>query len=147
MVIDKGLGLGPTRALLELAGEYIDFIKLGFGTAALYPERILREKVALIRGCGVEPYPGGTFLEAALLQGRLEAFLAATWDLGFRTVEVSEGTIDLAPRTGSGPIRAARSMGFTVITEVGKKDGRAGLTPSARWAQIEADLAAGAARR
>lgn len=146
MVIDKGLGLGPTRALLELAGEYIDFIKLGFGTAALYPERILREKVALIRGCGVEPYPGGTFLEAALLQGRLEAFLAATWDLGFRAVEVSEGTIDLDHRDRERAIRAARNMGFTVITEVGKKDGSQELDPAAALSRIEADLAAGAAK-
>ncbi len=146
MVIDKGLGLSQTRALLELAGEYIDFIKLGFGTAALYPERLLREKVALIRGRGVEPYPGGTFFEVAVLQGRLEAFLVATWELGFRTVEVSDGTIDLCPREREQAIRTARALGFTVITEVGKKDGARELDPAAARAQVEADLAAGAAK-
>jgi len=146
MVIDKGLGLAQTRALLELAGEYIDFIKLGFGTAALYPEQVLREKVALIRGHGVEPYPGGTFFEVAVLQGRLEPFLEATWSLGFRTVEVSDGTIDLDPRERERAIRAARAFGFTVITEVGKKDGARTLDPALARAQIEADLAAGAAK-
>ena len=54
----------------------------------------------------MEPYPGGTFFEVAVLQGRLEAFLVATWELGFRTVEVSDGTIDLCP--GSGSRRFAR---------------------------------------
>lgn len=146
MVIDKGLGLAQTRALLEMAGEYIDFMKLGFGTAALYPERLLREKVALLRGAGVEPYPGGTFFEVAVIQGRLEAYLAATWELGFRTVEVSDGTIDLSPQERERAIRTARAFGFTVITEVGKKDGAQELDPVWARAQIEADLAAGAAR-
>lgn len=145
MVIDKGLGLEQTGALLELAGEYIDFVKLGFGTAALYPERVLREKVALLRAHGVEPYPGGTFLEVAVLQGRLEEYLAASRELGFRTVEVSDGTIELGPRAREQAIRAARALGFTVITEVGKKDGARELDPVAARAQLEADLAAGAA--
>jgi len=146
MIIDKGLGLDQTRALLELAGEYIDFIKLGFGTAALYPERILREKVALIRAHGVEPYPGGTFLEVAVLQGRLDAYLEASWELGFRTVEVSDGTIDLGPRAREMAIRSARALGFTVIAEVGKKDGAQELDPAAALAQLQGDLEAGAAK-
>lgn len=146
MIIDKGLGLDQTRALLELAGEYIDYIKLGFGTAALYPERILREKVALIREHGAEPYPGGTFLEVAVLQGRLDAYLEASWELGFRTVEVSDGTIELGPRAREHAIQSARALGFAVITEVGKKDGALELDPAAALAQLRADLAAGASK-
>ena len=61
MVIDKGLGLGPTGDLLEIASEYIDYWKLPFGTSALYPEDLLRDKIALIRRYGVYVYPGGTF--------------------------------------------------------------------------------------
>lgn len=146
MVIDKGLGLAETRDLLELAGPYIDYIKLGFGTAALYPERLLRAKVELIRSFGVEPYPGGTFLEVALLQGRLEAYLRASWALGFTTIEVSDGTIDLSPAERAAAIAAARSLGFDVITEVGKKDGASELDASAALAQVRADLAQGACK-
>jgi len=58
MVLDKRLGLNETFDLLELAGDYIDTIKLTFGTSALYPESILREKIKLIRSYGVDVYPG-----------------------------------------------------------------------------------------
>nr|WP_313780229.1 phosphosulfolactate synthase [Paenibacillus larvae] len=44
MIIDKGLGLRAFEDLLETAGEYIDMIKLGFGTAALYPREVLQKK-------------------------------------------------------------------------------------------------------
>lgn len=68
MVIDKGLGLGGLKDLLMTAGDYIDFIKLGFGTPALYSGTLLEEKISLTKSFGVDIYPGGTFLEIAVLQ-------------------------------------------------------------------------------
>lgn len=44
MVIDKGLGLHEIKDLLDTAGDYLDFLKLGFGTSALYPQKILEAK-------------------------------------------------------------------------------------------------------
>ena len=37
MVLDKGLGMSAFLDLLEMASDYIDWIKLGFGTAGLTP--------------------------------------------------------------------------------------------------------------
>lgn len=65
MVIDKGLGLGETRDLLNVSAKYIDFIKLGFGTPALYSPEVLAEKIDIIRTEDIDVYPGGTFLEVA----------------------------------------------------------------------------------
>lgn len=65
MVIDKGLGLGEIKDVLNVSAQYIDFIKLGFGTPALYSPEILAEKIDIIRTEGIDVYPGGTFLEAA----------------------------------------------------------------------------------
>jgi phosphosulfolactate synthase len=145
MLLDKGLGLTATGDLLELSAPYIDWIKLGFGTAALYGGTQLRAKVALIRSFGVEAYPGGTFFEVAHHQGALKAYLERCWQLGFRWVEVSDGTIDLPQPDRTASIRAAGEAGFHVITEVGKKDGRP-LTPQAIVDQVAVDLQAGAAR-
>lgn len=45
MVIDKGgLGLRETRDLLEMASDHIDFLKIAFGSSALYPSRLMEEK-------------------------------------------------------------------------------------------------------
>lgn len=146
MVIDKGLGLSQTGDLLELAAGYIDYMKFGFGTAALYRSELLKAKIALIRSYEVEPYPGGTFLEVAWLQGRLAEYLAACDRLGFRLVEVSDGTISLTPAERERIIQTARDWGFAVITEVGKKDGEVDLDPLDARRQIRADLEAGAVK-
>lgn len=122
MIIDKGLGLGETRDLLNLAGDYIDFFKLGFGTSALYYNHILEEKIQLVRSHGVDIYPGGTFLEVAILQDKLWDYLVMARDFGFSAVEVSDGTIDLDLEVRARAITSAVELGLKVLTEVGKKD-------------------------
>src|SRR5690606_36064662 len=53
MVIDKGLSLAETRALLDVGADYIDFIKLAFGTTVFFTPEDLRAKVQLARARGV----------------------------------------------------------------------------------------------
>lgn len=144
MLIDKGLGLLATQDLLEVGADYVDYIKLAFGTSAFLSPAFLREKVALIRSFGVDVYPGGTFLEIALTQGRLDGYLKRARELGFNCIEVSDGTIDLDQRARSATIRAAADFGFRVITEVGKKDATDSFDPDAVLNQVESDLADGA---
>lgn len=144
MVIDKGMGLAQTGELLELAAPYIDFIKLTFGTASLYTPALLRAKINLIRSHGVDIYPGGTFLEIALIQGNLHPYLERARALGFTCIEVSDGTIALTPQTRRETILTALEYGFSVITEVGKKEGGQPLEPAQALEQVAADLDAGA---
>lgn len=144
MVMDKGLGLGQTAELLELAAPYIDFIKLGFGTSVLYSPSLLREKIRLAREAGVHIYPGGTFLEIAVVQNRLEQYLEKVVRLGYTYVEVSDGTISLSRADRSYAIRRAKSLGLGVLAEVGKKDVRDQISLQQIREQVLADLADGA---
>ncbi|MFZ5591496.1 MAG: phosphosulfolactate synthase [Bacillota bacterium] len=122
MLLDKGLGLGETRDLLHKAAHHIDFIKLAFGTSALYSQELLEEKIQLVRNYGVNIYPGGTFLEIAIWQNRLLEFLKRAYQLGFNFIEVSDGTIFLPAEVREKAINLALEQGFQVLTEVGKKD-------------------------
>lgn len=144
MVLDKGLGFAETRDLLELAAPHLDIHKLTFGTPAFYPGQRLREKIALIRSYGVDVCPGGTLLEIALLQGVAEPFLERTAELGFSCMEVSDGTISIAPSLRTWCIRKAQALGFKVITEVGKKDPAQRMTPEAMKEMARRDLGEGA---
>lgn len=146
MLIDTGLGLQETRDLVALAGSYIDFVKFGFGTSKLYPKELLLEKINLLRQHDIEAYPGGTFLEAAVLQNKWRPFLERCMELGFRTVEVSDGTIRLDQDLRRQIISFARGIGFTVLTEVGKKESGLCLPVSQQMEMITADLDAGAFR-
>lgn len=122
MVLDKGLGVNETKDLLELAGDYIDFLKLSFGTSALYSPEVLRKKIEVVKSYGVDIYPGGTFLEIALLQGKLDQFMERAKELGFTSIEVSDGTIDLDGGLRKRAIQKGVDLGFKVLTEIGKKD-------------------------
>lgn len=144
MLIDTGLGLQETRDLIELASPYIDYLKLGFGTSKLYPAPVLADKIRLLHEHQINVYPGGTFLETAILQNKWEPFLDRCLQLGMRTVEVSDGTITLSPELRRRIIREAKRLGFHVFTEVGKKENGAMLPVDVQLQMIEADLESGA---
>lgn len=146
MVMDKGLGLRELQDLLETADRHLDFLKLGFGTSALYDGELLLAKIKLCRAYNVKIYPGGTLMEVAYLQGRYEAYLNHLLKLGFDTVEISDGTINLTRTERSYCIKRAVSLGLTVLTEIGKKDPKQNLEPAELGSLCQADLEAGAWR-
>lgn len=146
MVMDKGMSLAASRSWLELCGPYIDFVKLAFGTSVLYNGGLLRQKIQLYRQYGVEVYPGGTLLEIAVMQDRVKAFVQQAHALGFKTLEVSDGTVTLRPRYRERLVATLVAEGFQVLTEVGKKH-PADRVPHMRIReQILEDLAAGAVK-
>lgn len=144
MVIDKGLGCSQLADWVDLVGPYVDFVKFGFGTARLYSESVLRRKIELLRSRDIHVYPGGTLLEIAYVQGSALAYLERARELGFSAIEVSDGTIELSPTERASLIELAASLGFLVLSEVGKKDPRRALEATKVHRQVRDDLAAGA---
>lgn len=122
MVIDTGVGQTTTSDLLKIAAPYIDHWKLAFGTSALMPLPMLHEKLELLAAHDVLTYPGGTLLEAAIIQQHCRVYMTRARELGFRAVEISDGTIQLSPDRRRRVIDCALSAGLIAITEVGKKD-------------------------
>ena len=122
MVIDKHMGPNRLQDLIQIAGEYIDVVKLTFGTSAFYSGDLLREKNRTLNQAGIDVMPGGTFCEVAVWQGRLEAYLSRAKELEFSAIEISDGTIEMDLDTRKATIEKALESGFKVFTEVGKKD-------------------------
>ena len=58
MVMDKGLSIREAEDLLSVSGDYIDIVKLGFGTSFVTPT--LKEKLEVYRSYNVPVYFGGT---------------------------------------------------------------------------------------
>jgi phosphosulfolactate synthase len=141
-VIDRGLSLAEVDGLLEVAGDSVDVVKLGWGTALVSAN--LRPKLERYAARGVPVVLGGTLTELAIRQGRVDGLVAWLHELGLRHVEVSDGTIALAPEVKSELIAKLASGGFTVLAEVGSKDVDFIMAPYVWVAQIERDLAAGA---
>lgn len=146
MMIDAGLPAAQQADLLELAGEYVDLAKIKTGTARLYPERILRDKLARYRSHKVQPFLGGQFHEYVFAtQGSraLGFFYAEALRLGFSAIEISDNVVPLSSTERKKQIRAARAAGLTVYGEVGSKETLS--RPELLISQAEDCFAAGAA--
>ncbi|AMA72983.1 MULTISPECIES: phosphosulfolactate synthase [Aneurinibacillus] len=144
MLIDKGVGLASFEEFLQLAGQYVDYIKLGFGTVALYPSEILQKKLLLAKKAGVFLYPGGTMFEVAYHQGVLKEHLDYMEQMGFSHLEISDGTIELPASERRTVIRKIVARGFTVITECGKKASGSHLSVEDLQQTLYSDLECGA---
>ena len=138
-VLDKGLGPRAWEDVLEVAGDHISIVKLGWGTAAVTQNLqrkldVLREKPVVI---------GGTFFEIVYAKGELDAYKRWLGELGLSHVEISDGTVDI-PREEKLELIADFARDFTVLSEVGSKDSSVEYTAGewVRW--LNEELAAGA---
>ncbi|MBS7530888.1 phosphosulfolactate synthase [Hazenella sp. IB182353] len=127
MVMDKGLGLNAFRDLLEISHAYIDFIKLGFGTAVLTPPQILQTKIELCTQYNVNLYFGGTLFEIAYQSNLIRDYFNMIKNMKLKWVEISDGTITIPIYERNEMIKYATDHGLQVITEVGKKDNNQAL--------------------
>jgi phosphosulfolactate synthase len=144
MVIDKGLGIRRLEDLVETCGEFVDVIKLTFGTSAFYDEALLKRKNEMITASNIDVMPGGTFLEVAIWQKSIDKYLDRAKDLKFSAIEISDGTIEMDSQTRKDTIKKSLDKGFKVITEVGKKDPKEVLPISLIHQLIEEDMQNGA---
>jgi phosphosulfolactate synthase len=140
-VIDKGLSPVELRSLIETAGSYIDFLKLGWGTG--YVANGVKAKVATCQAAGVHTCLGGTLFEIAVHQGRLAEYVRWLHRLDIDHVEVSDGALDMPVERKQALIRTLAKE-FRVIAEVGSKDPTRAVVAAEWAAEMVGDLEAGA---
>ena len=140
-MIDRGLSVAEVEGLLEVAGDSVDVVKLGWGTALVSAN--LGPKLASYAAHGVPVVLGGTLTELAIRQGRIDGLASWLHELGLRHVEISDGTITIEPQVKRELIERL-SREFTVFAEVGSKDADFIMAPYVWVEQIERDLDAGA---
>jgi phosphosulfolactate synthase len=140
-VIDKGLNLRDIEGLFDTAGQFVDIVKLGWGTS--YVTNNLEKKIALYRSFETPVVCGGTLFEAVYARGRLDEFREWLVEHRFSHVEISDGTLDI-PRDRKLELIADFARDFTVLSEVGSKDAETVFAPY-QWVEwIKEELEAGA---
>jgi phosphosulfolactate synthase len=140
-VIDKGMNLRDIEGLFDTAGEYVDVVKLGWGTS--YVTRNLEKKIALYRSFETPVVCGGTLFEAAIVRNKLDEYRSWLVHNRLDHVEVSDGTIDL-PQERKLELIAELAKDFVVLSEVGSKDSDVVFAPY-QWVEwMQQELEAGA---
>ncbi|MCP5157429.1 MAG: phosphosulfolactate synthase [Ectothiorhodospiraceae bacterium] len=145
MMMDWGLPLGAQADWLGLLAPHVDLAKLVVGTARLYPEPYLREKLALYARHQVQPFLGGQFLEYVIAtQGMagVAPYCNEARRLGIEAIEVSDNVVPLDDAQRRDVIRTAVAAGLHVHGEVGSKSDDSGA--ETLIAQAEVALEAGA---
>jgi phosphosulfolactate synthase len=140
-VIDKGMNLRDIEGLFDTAGDYVDIVKLGWGTS--YVTRNLEKKIALYRSLETPIVCGGTLFEAAVARGKLDEYREWLTHNRFSHVEISDGTIEI-PHEHKLELIAELSKDFVVMSEVGSKNSEVVYAPY-QWVEwMRDELEAGA---
>jgi phosphosulfolactate synthase len=151
MVIEKEYGPAGAKDWAAMAKSIATIVKVTFGTAALYEEKLLKEKIAVYNEAGIGTMIGGTLTEVAVLnaggykKSALKGYLEYARGLGFTHLEFSDGSIYIPDGDRGEVIGMIKDAGFRVISEVGKKDPKkdALLTMQHRIELMKQDLESG----
>ena len=140
-VIDKGLNLRDIEGLFDTAGEFVDVVKLGWGTS--YVTNNLEKKIALYRSFDTPVVCGGTLFEAVYGLDKIDEFKLWLKEFRFSHVEISDGTLEI-PRERKLELIAEFAEDFVVLSEVGSKDADVNIAPYlwVQWMREELDAGA-----
>jgi phosphosulfolactate synthase len=138
-VLDKGLGPRGWADVLEMSGDYIDIVKLGWGTS--YVTQNLERKLDVLKEKPV--VIGGTFFEVVYVRNAFDDYKRWLTSLGLTHVEISDGTVEI-PRERKLELIADFARDFTVLSEVGSKDSEVVFAPYewVQWIKEEKDAGA-----
>jgi phosphosulfolactate synthase len=141
MVMDKGLSVRDVEDLIEVSGQYIDIVKLGWATSYVTPN--LLGKLEVYRAAGIPVYFGGTLFEAFIIRDQFDDYLRLLEKYNIKHAEVSDGSITLAHDKKCEYIHTLAKH-VTVLSEVGSKDAEKIIAPYKWIEQMQAELDAGA---
>ena len=123
-MIDKGLNLRDVEGLFDTAGEFVDIVKLGWGTGR---HEQPREEDRAHHSFKPPVVCGGTLFEAVCARGRMDEFKAGWSSSGSRTSRSRTGRS--RSRGHKLELIADFAQDFTVLSEVGSKDADVGYAP------------------
>ncbi len=141
MVMDKGLSCRQAEDMIDVSGEFVDIVKLGFGSSFVTPN--LEKKLAIYRAAKIPVYFGGTLLEAFIIRNKFDEYLKLLDKYKLTYAEVSDGSISLEHDEKLEYIRKL-SKHTTVITEVGSKEEGIIIHPNKWIEMMEKEIQAGA---
>ena len=140
MVMDKGLGIKQAEQFIEACGEYVDIVKLGFGTSVV--SKNVEAKIKLYKEAGFRVYVGGTLFEAFIIRDMLDEYMKFCNKLKLDHVEVSDGSINMNHNEKCDYIHKL-SKNFTVLSEVGSKEEGIIIHPAKWTSMMTKELEAG----
>lgn len=124
-ITDFGIPAGELINILDDYSQFIDFAKLGIGTAYITPN--VKKKINLYKQYGIKPYCGGTLFEKAYVQDKVDEYLLFLKNLNIEWIEISTGVLTIPIEERILLVEKIK-QDFQIIGEVGSKEISEGLT-------------------
>jgi phosphosulfolactate synthase len=140
-VLDKGLTVAGTEALVAQAAGLMDIVKIGWGIG--YVDPTLPQRVRRYVSAGIGVCLGGTLVEIAASQRRIPELRDWAARIGVTHLEVSNG-LCLLTRDEKRALIRMLCKDFVLLAETGAKTGPQPESPAAWAEEMSDDLAAGA---
>jgi len=126
-----------------VGSNYIDYVKLGFGTSVITPD--VESKIRIYHDAGMTVYLGGTLFEAFIIRGLYDEYVRLLRESGIKMVEVSDGSYEFEHDDKLDYI-SRLSQEFTVVSEVGSKKKNVVYSPDQWVAMMKSELEAGSVK-
>ncbi|MDX5436516.1 MAG: phosphosulfolactate synthase, partial [Pontibacter sp.] len=126
MAMDKGLSIREVEDFLDIAGDYVDIVKLGWATSFVTPN--LEKKLDVYRSAGIPTYFGGTLFEAFVVRNQFDDYRRVLDKYNMTFAEVSDGSLEMPHEEKCGYISKLAEQ-VTVLSEVGSKDAEKIIPP------------------
>ncbi|MEA1886906.1 MAG: phosphosulfolactate synthase [Bacteroidota bacterium] len=143
MVMDKGLSVREAEDLMSVASDYIDYLKLGFGTSVFTVG--VKDKIKVYESAGVKTYLGGTLFEAYVVRNMFDEYVDLMDELGIKAVEVSDGSYEMEQKIKTDYIKRLAES-YYVLSEVGSKKKDVVYSPEEWVKMMASELEAGSAK-
>jgi phosphosulfolactate synthase len=140
MVMDKGISLKHAEDFVDSYADYVDFVKLGFGTSVM--SKNVKEKIKIYQKAGIKTYLGGTLFEAFVARGKFDDYQKFIDAYGLDSAEVSDGSINI-DHDSKCKFISTLAKNFTVLSEVGSKEEGIIIHPAKWTSMMKAELEAG----
>ena len=140
MVMDKGLSIRQAEDMIQSSGDFIDFLKLGFGTSVI--TKNLSEKIKIYKEAGFKVYFGGTLFESFIVRGMFDQYCEFIDKFNLDSVEVSDGSIEIKHDKKCEYI-SKLAKNYTVLSEVGSKEEGIIIHPNMWIKMMNKELEAG----
>jgi len=147
IVADRGIGMHGQEDLLEVGGEFVDWVKICSATPRLYPRELLERKIRRYAAADVQVFFAGDGFELGIGQGVMHRVYEEAADLGCAGMEVAAAQVILGLDAKAQLVKQATAGGLLVFAEVGRK-GQNDRRAHSGWLlrQIETLMEAGAYR-
>ena len=147
IVADRGIGSRSQDDLLEVGGEFIDWVKVCSTTPRLYARELLERKIRTYAASEVRVFFTGDGFELGVGQGVMRQVYEEAAEMGCAGFEVAAAQVILSLEAKVDLVKQATACGLRVFAEVGRK-GQNDRRAHSGWLlrQMEALMEAGAYR-